>query len=447
MRRGAGVPPTVLGGVSPPPQLGRQHYPGLLVETMRQIQSAASETGVIIIGGLPHPATPFAAHSKRGDPMIEERFNAIYGTAPEVVVRAPGRVNLIGEHTDYNDGFVLPAAIDRSIDFAGRKRADRTVRLHSLDFDGSVEFSLDDIQKDGANRWSNYVRGVSKYLEEDGHRLAGADIVFGGNVPREAGLSSSAAVEVGTAAFWKKLLGLELDPVYLVKLSRKAENQFVGVPCGIMDQFISGLGRANHALFLDCRDLQYRHVPLRDDVKIVVCNSGVKRALAQSEYEVRLKQCREAVERIASTGRAVASLRDVKPADLEAARAVLSDVLFRRARHVVTENQRVLEAIKVLESGNLERFGELMNASHVSLRDDYEVSSKELDVLVEVAWKQPGVLGARMTGAGFGGCTVNLVRQEAAEAFAEAIMRGYKEALGLKAEVYICKASQGALSV
>jgi len=243
------------------------------------------------------------------------------------------------------------------------------------------------------------------------------------------------------------LLGLELDPVYLVKLSRKAENQFVGVPCGIMDQFISGLGRANHALFLDCRDLQYRHVPLRDDVKIVVCNSGVKRALAQSEYEVRLKQCREAVERIASTGRAVASLRDVKPADLEAARAVLSDVLFRRARHVVTENQRVLEAIKVLESGNLERFGELMNASHVSLRDDYEVSSKELDVLVEVAWKQPGVLGARMTGAGFGGCTVNLVRQEAAEAFAEAIMRGYKEALGLKAEVYICKASQGALSV
>jgi len=378
--------------------------------------------------------------------MIEQSFHAIYGAPPQVVVRAPGRVNLIGEHTDYNDGFVLPAAIDRSINFAGRKRADRVVRVHSLDFEGSVDFNLGDIQKDGKNSWSNYIRGVSKYLEEDGHRLAGADMVFGGNVPREAGLSSSAAVEVGTAAFWKILLHLDVDPVYLVKLSRKAENQFVGVPCGIMDQFISALGRENHALFLDCRDLSYRHVPLRDNVKIVVCNSGVKRALAQSEYEVRLKQCRQAVAQIASTGLAVKSLRDVQPADLEAARPVLSEILFRRARHVVTENHRVLEAVKVLESGDMERFGQLMNASHESLRDDYEVSSKELDVLVELAWKQPGVLGARMTGAGFGGCTVNLVRQDAAEAFAEAVRRGYEDALGLKAEIYICKASQGALS-
>ena len=378
--------------------------------------------------------------------MIERDFYTIYGAPPQVVVRAPGRVNLIGEHTDYNDGFVLPAAIDRSIAFAGRKRADRAVRVHSLDFAASVEFTLDDIQKDGKNLWSNYIRGVSKYLEEDGHRLSGADLVFGGDVPREAGLSSSAAVEVGTAAFWKNLLHLEVDPVYLIKLSRKAENQFVGVPCGIMDQFISALGREDHALFLDCRSLTYRHVPLRDDVKIVVCNSGVKRALAQSEYEVRLKQCRQAVAQIASTGLAGKSLRDLAPADLELARPVLSEVLFRRARHVVTENYRVLEAVKVLESRGLERFGELMNASHESLRDDYEVSSKELDVLVELAWKQPGVLGARMTGAGFGGCTVNLVRQEAAEAFAEAVRRGYQDALGLKAEIYICKASQGALS-
>jgi galactokinase len=377
--------------------------------------------------------------------MIERDFYTIYGAPPQVVVRAPGRVNLIGEHTDYNDGFVLPAAIDRSIAFAGRKRADRLVRVHSLDFDASVEFNLDDIQKDGKNLWSNYIRGVSKYLEEDGHRLSGADMVFGGDVPREAGLSSSAAVEVGAAAFWKNLLRLEVDPVFLVKLSRKAENQFVGVPCGIMDQFISALGRKNHALFLDCRDLSYRHVPLRDDVKIVVCNSGVKRALAESEYEVRLNQCRQAVAEIASRGIAVKSLRDVAPADLEAARSVLSGILFRRARHVISENQRVLEAVKVLESGDLERFGQLMNASHESLRDDYEVSSKELDVLVELAWKQPGVLGARMTGAGFGGCTVNLVRQEAAEAFAEAVRRGYQDALGLKAEIYICKASQGAL--
>jgi galactokinase len=379
--------------------------------------------------------------------MVEQQFHAIHGIAPEVVVRAPGRVNLIGEHTDYNEGFVLPAAIDRSINFAGRGRRDRVVRVHSLDFNASVEFSLDDIQKDGRHAWSNYVRGVSKYLEEDGHRLSGADLVFGGDVPREAGLSSSAAVEVGTAAFWNKLLRLELDPVYLVKLARRAENQFVGVPCGIMDQFISGLGRRDHALFLDCRDLAYRHVPLRDDVKIVVCNSGVKRALAQSEYEVRLKQCRQAVAELAARGVPATSLRDVKLEDLEAADSALADVLLRRARHVVSENERVLEAIKVLEAGDLERFGRLMNASHESLRDDYEVSSKELDLLVELAWKQPGVLGARMTGAGFGGCTVNLVRQEAAQSFAEAVRRGYQDTLGLKAEVYICKASPGALSV
>ena len=232
--------------------------------------------------------------------MIEQTFKQIYGSPPEVVVRAPGRVNLIGEHTDYNDGFVLPAAIDRAITYAGRRRADRRVRVYSDDFKASVEFDLDDIQKDSENTWSNFLRGVSKFLEADGHRLSGADIAFGGDVPREAGLSSSAAVEVGATAFWNKLLGLGLDPVYVVKLSRRTENEFVGVPCGIMDQFISALGRRDHALFLDCRDLTYRHVPLRADVKIVVCNSGVKRALAQSEYEVRLKQCREAVAKIAA---------------------------------------------------------------------------------------------------------------------------------------------------
>jgi galactokinase len=377
--------------------------------------------------------------------VIEQAFQKIYGTKPEVVVRAPGRVNLIGEHTDYNDGFVLPAAIDRAITYAGRRRTDRRVRAYSNDFHASVEFDLDEIQKDTQRTWSNFLRGVSKFLEADGHHLTGADIAFGGDVPREAGLSSSAAVEVGATAFWNKLLNLKLDPVYVVKLSRRTENEFVGVPCGIMDQFISALGRRDHALFLDCRDLTYRHVPLRADVKVVVCNSGVKRALAQSEYEVRLKQCRQAVAHIASTGRTVKSLRDVKMSDLEAVRGTLDGLLLRRARHVVSENQRVLEAVKVLESGDLERFGELMNGSHESLRDDYEVSCKELDTLVELARKQPGVLGARMTGAGFGGCTVNLVRAEAAERFALAVAKGYQEAIGLKAEVYVCQASDGAL--
>ena len=187
--------------------------------------------------------------------MIAEHFRKLVGSSPEVVARAPGRVNLIGEHTDYNDGFVLPAAIDRYIEFAGRRRADRLVRVYSLDFQDQAEFSLDALEKDTAHSWSNYLRGVSKFLEADGHRLTGADIVFGGDVPREAGLSSSAAVEVAAATFWKKLLKLELDPVYVIKLARRAENEFVGVPCGIMDQFISALGRQDHALFLDCRDL------------------------------------------------------------------------------------------------------------------------------------------------------------------------------------------------
>jgi len=378
--------------------------------------------------------------------MIESAFKGICGSSPEVVVHAPGRVNLIGEHTDYNDGFVLPAAIDRFIEFAGRRRADRTVRVHSTDFQDSTEFSLDDIQKDSEHRWSNYLRGVSKFLESDGHKLTGADIVFGGNVPRESGLSSSAAVEVAATTFWQRLMGFKLDPVYVVKLSRRAENEFVGVPCGIMDQFISALGRAEHALFLDCRDLSYRHVPLRGDVKVIVCNTGIKRALAQSEYEVRLKQCNQAVAQLKTVGLAIKNLRDVDPEDLDTASDALSEILLRRARHVVTENARVLEAVKVLEEGDLERFGELMNASHESLRDDYEVSSKELDVLVELAWKQPGTLGARMTGAGFGGCTVNLVRADAADAFAEAVSRGYQETLSMKAEIYVCRASDGALA-
>lgn len=377
--------------------------------------------------------------------MIQEAFQKIFGSPPDVVVRAPGRVNLIGEHTDYNSGFVLPAAIDRYVWFAGRPRSDRTVRAHSVDFADAVEFSLDVIERDAKHPWSNFLRGVSKYLEEGGHRLRGADLAFGGDVPREAGLSSSAAVEVGAAAFWKKLMGLRLEPVDAIKLARRAENEFVGVPSGIMDQFISALGRQHHALFLDCRDLKFRHVPLKGDVKIVVCNTGVKRALAHSEYEVRVAQCREAVEQFRKMGMQIDSLRDVKLGDLIKYGKNLDKLPLKRASHVVTENDRVREAVKVLEQGDLKFFGKLMNASHKSLRDDYEVSSQELDVLVDVAQRLPGVLGARMTGAGFGGCTVNLVQRDAAEAFTQVIQEGYRKALGLRAEVYVCEASDGAL--
>ena len=380
------------------------------------------------------------------DNLIQEAFQKIFGSQPDVVVRAPGRVNLIGEHTDYNNGYVLPAAIDRYVWFAGRARTDRIVRARSVDFTDEAEFSLDAIERDEQHPWSNFLRGVAKYLEESGHHLRGADLAFGGDVPREAGLSSSAAVEVGAVAFWKKLLSLQLDPVAAVKLARRAENEFVGVPSGIMDQFISALGRQHHALFLDCRDLKFRHVPLKGDVKIVVCNTGVKRALAHSEYEVRVAQCREAVDQFRKMGMQIDSLRDVKLGDLIAYGKNLDKLPLKRASHVVTENDRVREAVKVLEQGDLKFFGKLMNASHKSLRDDYEVSSQELDVLVDIAQRQSGVLGARMTGAGFGGCTVNLVQRDAAEAFTRAIQDGYQKALGLHAEVYVCEASDGALT-
>jgi galactokinase len=377
---------------------------------------------------------------------IEDHFREAFQAEPEVVVRAPGRVNLIGEHTDYNQGFVLPAAIDRYVWYAGRRRAGRKVRALSLDFNGWTEFDLDHVQRDNDHPWSNYLRGVSKFIETENLRLPGADLVLGGNIPREAGLSSSAAVEVGAAVFWQHLMCMEADPVSVARLTQKAENDFVGVPCGIMDQFISALGRKDHALFLDCRDLTYRHVPLRPGVKIVVCNTGVKRALAHSEYEARRDQCAQALARLRSTGLAVSSLRDVEPAELEAGRQALTEILFRRARHVVTENLRVLSAVQALERNDLERFGVLMNDSHASLRDDYEVSSPELDLLADLASKQPGLVGARMTGAGFGGCTVNLVRQNATENFVEAVSEEYERALGFKAEVYVFEASDGALA-
>lgn len=379
--------------------------------------------------------------------VIEQEFRKIFGASPEVVVRAPGRVNLIGEHTDYNQGFVLPAAIDRYCWYAGRRRPGRDVVAYSVDFNQRAQFSLEHIERDGAGRWSDYLRGVSKLLQESGAMLNGAEIALGGDVPREAGLSSSAAVEIAAAAFWNKLLDLAGDPVAMAKLAQAAENNFVGVPCGIMDQFVSALGRKDHALFLDCRDLSYRYVPLGGGTKIVVCNSGVKRSLAQSEYEIRTRQCAEAVKRLRSAGVPANSLRDVSPADLDRAGHALDAVLLKRARHVVTENQRVLWAVEALEKGKIDDFGRLMNQSHASLRDDYEVSSPELDALVEIAQKQPGVLGARMTGAGFGGCTVNLVRSENAAALAAAVREGYRKAIGHDAEVYTFQASDGAMVV
>jgi galactokinase len=376
--------------------------------------------------------------------MIEETFRRIYGAAPGLVVRAPGRVNLIGEHTDYNDGFVLPAAIDRFVAFAGRRRADRVVRVHSTDFQDSTEFSLDAIEKDPAHRWSNYLRGVSKFLEADGHRLPGAEIVFGGNVPRESGLSSSAAVEVGTTVFWQRMAGLKLDPVCVAKLARRAENEFVGVPCGIMDQFIVSQGRTDHLLLLDCRSLEHRLVRFDDPtVTVLITNCGVAHELGKGEYAKRRAQCERAAAILG-----VKSLRDATFDQLRAHAAKLDDGELRRARHVVGEILRTLDFAAAVEAKDWPRAGQHMYASHASLRDDYEVSCAELDTLVEIAreiGEAGGVYGARLTGGGFGGCTVTLVRTEKAESVQDAISREYLSRTGITARMFVSRPAQGAM--
>ncbi|MBC7258499.1 MAG: galactokinase [Chloroflexi bacterium] len=366
-------------------------------------------------------------------------FRRQWGAEPVLCARAPGRVNLIGEHTDYNDGFVLPMAIDRDIWMAFRPREDRTVRLWSLDFGQASVFALDDFANDASEPWSNYVRGVAWALGEKGIALRGLDAVIQGTVPIGAGLSSSAALEVAAGLALLASAGETLPPEELALACQRAENAFVGNRCGIMDQFVAVLGRAGHALFLDCRTLEYRHVPLPADFRIVVANSMVKRALVDSAYNERRSQCEEAARMLG-----VRALRDADEAALASARSRLSDVVYRRARHVITENARVEQAVAAMRRGEAETFGALMDASHASLRDDYEVSCRELDALVEIARRQVGCLGARLTGAGFGGCTVNLVRVDAVDAFVTALRRGYREQTGLEAEIYVCAAADGA---
>jgi galactokinase len=347
-------------------------------------------------------------------------------------------VNLIGEHTDYNDGFVLPAAIDRHIVIAARPRADRIVRLHAADMGESARFDLDDIRPDTGRRWSNYERGVAWALQSAGYVLQGMDAVVAGDVPIASGLSSSAAIEVATAFAFQTLGGLNLDGVQRALLCQKAENEFVGMRCGIMDQYIISLGRRDHALLIDCRNLEYRLVPIPAGLSLVICDTQKRRGLVDSEYNTRRLECEAGARALG-----VPALRDVSVETFETRQAELPEVTRRRCRHVVSENQRVLDAVGALEAGDLDRFGTLMNASHVSLRDDYEVSCAELDAMVEAAWRQPGVLGARMTGAGFGGCTVNLVTNEAAEAFQRHVASDYTWATGLEPRIYRCAAEDG----
>jgi galactokinase len=372
-----------------------------------------------------------------------DTFREKFGPDPQPrLFRAPGRVNLIGEHTDYNDGFVLPAAIDYQVVVAARERGDSQVNVYALDFKQWDHFDLHSITRRRKNTWSNYIRGAAWSLQQDGHALVGMDTVVAGDVPIGAGLSSSAAIEVATGYTLLRLGKVEVDRVALALAAQRAENDFVGMRCGIMDQFISCLGQVNHALLIDCRDLSHRPVSLPADAALVIADSGVRRGLVESEYNARRAECEAAARHFD-----VPALRDVDEATFNARAHELPPVVCRRARHVITENARTLAAAQVLDSGDLTTFGQLMNASHTSLRDDFEVSCRELDLLVEIARSVDGVYGARLTGAGFGGCILALAQHAAAEKVATAIYERYPPAAGREARVYICQPSDGASEV
>ena len=378
--------------------------------------------------------------------QLVDKFSEVHGASPDIIVRAPGRVNLIGEHTDYNDGYVLPIAIDRDVLIAASATNDMHVSLYSVNFDRVSAFNLDrPIRKDAVNDWSNYPRGVAVMLHRKRRRLLGANMAIQGDVPLGSGLSSSAALEVASAMVFKTLNHFEMEATEMALLCQAAENQFVGVNCGIMDQFISCLGEKDHALFIDCRTLDHEVVPLpTEGVKVIVADTMKKRGLVDSEYNLRRAQCEEAVSILKTYLPQAKALRDVTVADFRRYGSFLPPTVRRRAEHIVYEDERVLKSVEALRAGKIDSFGHLMYQSHESLRDSYEVSCRELDVMVDAARKVPGVYGSRMTGAGFGGCTVSLVADEAVEEFLRRVPAEYKARIGIDPVVYVCRPESGA---
>ena len=380
--------------------------------------------------------------------IVLKKFEELYGDVQGVnVYFAPGRVNLIGEHTDYNGGHVFPCALTIGTYAAVRKRADRKLNFYSMNFEsmGVIESSLDDLTPSDAAGWTNYPKGVMWAFAGRGMEMdCGLDIVLNGNIPNGSGLSSSASLEVVTGYFLKDLYGFDVTNVDLAKIGQYSENNFNGMNCGIMDQFASAMGKKDHAIFLDTADLSYEYAPLvLDGAKIVVTNSNVKPSLVNSAYNERRSECEKALEEL----RAVVNIKglgDLSEEQYEANKSAIKDeVRVRRAKHAVYENQRTIRAVEALKKNDLKLFGELMNASHVSLRDDYEVSCEEIDVLVEEAWKIDGVVGSRITGGGFGGCTVSIVRDEAVDSFKEKVGAAYKERVGKTADFYVVEIGDG----
>ena len=374
---------------------------------------------------------------------VAQEFGLRFGRMP-TVSRAPGRVNLIGEHTDYNDGFVMPAALDFATLVAGSPRADRKIRVYSLFMDETREFDLDQVSPSGRHDWSDYVFGVAAMLEQSGLRLPGADLVVWSDVPLGAGLSSSAALEVSVAHALVAAAGLPFEPVAAARIAQRAENDFVGMRCGIMDQYIAACGVAGAALLIDCRSLESRPVPIAPNLRLVIANSNVRHQHAGGEYNDRRAACEEGVRLLKDHLGPIAALRDVTAADLECWRRALPDLVYRRCRHIVTENARVLEAARALNAGDFAACGAAMNASQVSMRDDFAITCPEIDFLADFAQGVKGVYGSRMTGGGFGGCTVSLVEADAVEGLRAGLVDSYRVAFGLQAEVFVCSPSDGA---
>ncbi|MYE26832.1 MAG: galactokinase [Chloroflexi bacterium] len=373
---------------------------------------------------------------------VREVFTAKFGEAPAFIVRAPGRVNLIGEHTDYNDGFVFPMAINRATWIALRPRADKRVLAISLDMDDQREFSLNDLRRPADADWIDYLAGVAWALRERGYPLRGWEGVAAGDVPIGAGLSSSAALELVTARAFFEVSDFEWDAAEIALACQAAENNWLGVNCGIMDQMISAAGVEDRALLIDCRSLETTSAPLPADTAVVILDSGTRRGLVDSAYNERRKQCEAAARHFG-----VSALRDVDETAFAERAQELDELSRKRARHVVTENERTLRARDAMRSGEAAALGKLMIASHISLRDDFEVSSPALDAIVDCANAEDACYGARMTGAGFGGCAVALARADGADAFAERVSAAYQSATGIQPTLYITRASRGAETV
>jgi galactokinase len=377
--------------------------------------------------------------------LVLNSFRERFGAERPRLFRAPGRINLIGEHTDYNDGFVLPMAIDREVVVAARANGSRKVRVHSLNAGEFAEFDLDNPGEKLRGIWLDYVEGVAQVLKSRGESLNGADMLLLSDVPSGAGLSSSAALEVATGVALLSVSGAEVDKIGLALAGQEAEHVYVGTKCGIMDQLVAACGRKGHALLIDCRSLEITHIPLNtSSTVIVICDTRVKHELSSSEYNTRRAECERGVEILRQALPGIRALRDVSPDDFRAHEELLPEPIRSRCRHVVMENERTLHAAHALKEGDFDEVGRLMRASHESLRDDYEVSCRELDVLADAANSVEGVYGARMTGAGFGGCTVNLVRREALARFQDEVATRYYEGTGKKPIIYVSEAAEGA---